>query len=120
MNARRQLALVATVFAASLCLPACLIASETQTESSGRFVSAETLGRIEVGESQSLVLSLLGEPTDKIDSASGSQIWKWAYSSTTTKKGGVFLIAASTNTTSETGATYVEFEDGKVIKSWRD
>jgi len=120
MNARRQLALVATLFAASLTLPSCLVASDTQTESSGRFVSAETLGRVTVGESEDLVLSLLGEPTDKIDSSSGSQIWKWAYSSTTTKKGGVFLIAASSKTTSETGATYVEFQDGKVIKAWRD
>lgn len=120
MNARRQLALVATLLAAALTLPACLVGSQTQTESSGRFVSAETLGRVTVGESESFVLGLLGEPTEKIDSASGTQIWKWAYSSKTTKTGGVFLIAASSKTTSENGATYVEFEDGKVVKSWRD
>jgi outer membrane protein assembly factor BamE (lipoprotein component of BamABCDE complex) len=120
MNSRRQLPLVATLLAASLILPSCLVGSSSTTESSGRFVSAETLGRVSVGESESFVQSLLGEPSEKIDSSTGGQIWKWAYSSTTKKTGGVFLLASSSNSSSETGATYVEFQDSKVIRSWRD
>ncbi len=120
MNLHRQLPHVAVLLAASLTLPSCLVGTNTETDSKGRFVSAETLDRVSVGESKDFVLSLLGEPSEKIDSSTGSQIWKWAYSSTTKKTGGVFLIASSSNTISETGATYVEFQDNKVIRSWRD
>lgn len=60
------------------------------------------------------------QPNKKIDSATGGPIWKWAYSSTTKETGGVFLIASSSNTASETGATYVEFQSGKVTTSRQD
>lgn len=120
MNLRRQLPLVAVLLAASLTLPSCLVGSKTETEANGRFVSAETLERVSVGESKSFVLSLLGEPSLKIDSSTGGQIWKWAYSSKTKRTSGVLLLASSSNTISENGAAYVEFQGNQVIKSWRD
>ena len=120
MNAHRQVSLVAVLLAASLTLPSCLLGSNSETQRQGRFVSAETLARVSAGESESFVRSLLGEPNEIIDSANGGQIWKWAYSSTTKETGGILLLASSSNIISEAGTTYVEFEDGKVIKSWQD
>jgi len=103
-----------------LLFSSCLFGVETDVSSSGRYVSVETLARIQPGESTEFVVALLGDPNEKLTSASGNQIWRWDYSSTTTESGGVFLIARTKKRTSESNSTYVEFSDGVVVNSWRD
>ncbi len=111
---------LAVAVAAPLLLSSCLFGADTDISSTGRYVSEETLARIQPGERQEFVTSLLGPPSEKIVSATGNEIWRWAYSSTTTEKGGIFLIAHTRKTTSESGTTFVEFAEGKVVRSWRD
>lgn len=111
-----QLALLAC----PLLLSSCLFGADTDVSSKGRYVSEQTLAQIQPGESVAFVTSLLGEPSEKITSASGSEIWRWDYSSTTTEKGGIFLIARTQKRTSESSSTYVEFSDEVVVNSWRD
>jgi outer membrane protein assembly factor BamE (lipoprotein component of BamABCDE complex) len=111
---------LAAAAAAPLLLGSCLFGAETDITTTGRYVSEETLSRIQPGESQEFVASLLGAPSEKIPSATGNEIWRWAYSATTTEKGGIFLIARTQKTTAESGTTFVEFSEGKVVRTWRD
>ncbi len=103
-----------------LFLSGCLAGSRSSIVSEGRYVSGETLSRVRPGESEDFVLGLLGAPSDRVASAKGTEIWTWRYESKTTRRGSVLLLASSSKSTSRKSATFVEFEDGIVIRTWRD
>jgi len=99
----------------------CLIGSSENTKFEGRFVSQETLDRVEPVDSQDEVRSLLGSPTRSTTKESGTTIWTYSYTQATTKTGAVFLLFGSSRTTETEGAVYVEFDaDGKVLKTWSE
>ena len=99
----------------------CLIGTSSKTKYTGRYIGEETLKQIEPNDSQDEVFSLLGEPTSRTNKASGSSIWKYAYTQATTKPGAVFLLIGSEKTTEIEGAVYVEFDaDNRVVKTWSE
>jgi outer membrane protein assembly factor BamE (lipoprotein component of BamABCDE complex) len=115
MNARTLLALVPLGL-----LSGCIIHADSHTERTGRFVSSETLRQIEPGRSQEYVLALLGEPTTRQRVDGTTEIWKWEYSETRRSEGTLIFVFSGNDSSRVQGATFVEFENGIVRKSWRD
>lgn len=105
---------------AALLLPACIINANSHTTRSGKYISAETVQRIEPGKGQDYVFALLGDPSSKQVLGDGTEIWKWTYRERKTSSGAVFLIVDSDQTTETERATYVEFQGGQVVRSWQD
>ncbi|MCP3917947.1 MAG: outer membrane protein assembly factor BamE [bacterium] len=105
---------------AILLLPGCLIGSSTDTDYSGRYISEDTIQEVQPGASKDFVLELCGEPTSRIDSGGGAELWKWEYSQETASSGSVFLLLGSSKTSKSEGAVWVKFEDERVVRAWRD
>lgn len=101
-------------------VPACLVSSKTKTEVSGRYVSEETLSKVEPGMSSDDVQALLGEPTSRSIPEEGIDLWRWEYSRKETSSGAVFLVFATSNETENRGSVSVKFRDGVVTKTWRE
>jgi outer membrane protein assembly factor BamE (lipoprotein component of BamABCDE complex) len=117
----RSLSLCCAVLGISLLLPSCLVGSNRDIQTTGAYISEQTLAQIKPGQSSQVVLDMLGEPTRRIAmDEEGSQVWKWTYSKTVLDKGAVFLIVKAETTTRSDGSVYVEVKDDKVVKTWRD
>lgn len=114
-----SLALPLAAFAA-VGLTSCIINVDSHRERTGRFVSASTLSQIEPGRGQDYVQALLGEPSSRSKLEGGIEIWKWTYTETKHSKGHLIFVFSGDETEHVEGATYVEFKDGIVQKSWQD
>jgi len=118
---RLQIVLAASFLA--LGLSSCLFSSNRKVDTSGQYISPTTMEQVKPGETQEFVQALFGEPTTKVSTESDegdSEIWKWSYSTDTRDTGSVFLIASSSTRSHAGGAVYVEFQEGEVVKVWRD
>ena len=125
MNFRSRRPLIGLALFCCLTLPGCLFGNTSHTETTGQFVSSETLTQVQPGQTTEFVLGLLGEPTSKATAPGKTpelnvEIWKWFYSEDTEANASVFLIFGTKSTTNSSGNTYVEFSEGKVVKAWRD
>lgn len=109
-----------TIAIASTSLSACIINVDSHSERSGRYVSSTTLQQIEPGRGQDYVLALLGEPSSRSKLDGGTEIWKWTYSETKHSEGHLIFVFSGDDTKHVEGATYVEFKDGIVQKTWQD
>lgn len=107
-------ALAATLF------PACIINANSHTTRSGKYISSETVQRIEPGKNADYVVAVLGDPSSKQVLGDGTEIWKWSYRERKTSSGAVFLIIDSDQTTETERSTYVELKDGQVARAWQD
>lgn len=101
-------------------LPGCLIGSSSKTDHSGRYLSESTMREVEPGASKDFVLSVCGEPTERIDGANGAELWKWEYEQTTDSSGSVLFLISSQKKTRAEGAVWVKFEGDAVVRVWRD
>ena len=101
-------------------MSACIINVDSHSERSGRYVSSTTLQQIEPGRGQDYVLALLGEPSSRSKLDGGTEIWKWTYSETKHSEGHLIFVFSGDDTKHVEGATYVEFKDGIVQKTWQD
>lgn len=99
---------------------ACIINVDSHKERSGRYVSQATLEQIVPGRSKEYVQALLGEPTTRTIVENTTEIWKWSYSETTHSEGQLIFVYSGDSTERVEGATYVEFQDSVVHKTWRD
>ena len=101
-------------------LAGCIINADSHNERTGHYVSSATLARIEPGKSSDYVSALVGEPTRRTKLEAGSEIWKWEYRDKKTRNGAFIFVFSDESTTEIEGATYVEFKDGVVVRSWQD
>ncbi len=104
---------------ATLC-PSCLINTSSHSDVSGKYVSPDTVAQIQPGKSEAYVLALIGEPSSRIMLDDGTQIWKWQYTETRNSQGHVIFLLNSDTSTATEKTTYVEFQDGAVVRAWRD
>ncbi len=119
MNAPRTL--VYSLALASLsALGGCIIGSSSKTETEGVYVGPETVAQITPGSTQGYVLALLGEPTSKVEIGDGRSLWKWRYVERKKSSGSLLLVFSADSEHKSASTAYVEFADGKVVKSWRD
>lgn len=114
---RTQLLLAALALTA---FPACIINANSHTTRSGKYISAETVQRLEPGKDQDYVLALLGDPSSRQTLSDGTEIWKWTYRERKNSSGAVFLIIDSDATTEVERSTYVELQHGQVVRAWQD
>ena len=116
--ARRTVAVAAGVLAACS-LVGCIGGSSTKT--SGTFVGAETMERIEPGETTAdRVRAMLGQPSRVNSTDDGSQSWGYQWKRTAKGGGMVFPIAFGNSSTETSGRAYVEVREGVVVDAWRD
>lgn len=116
--ARRTVAVAAGVLVACS-LVGCIGGSSTKT--SGTFVGAETMERIEPGETTAdRVRAMLGQPSRVNSTDDGSQIWVYQWKRTAKGGGMVFPIAFGNSSTETSGRAYVEVREGVVVDAWRD
>lgn len=107
--------------AAGLCLlPACIINADSHTTRSGKYISTDTVQRIEPGKNADYVIAVLGEPSSRQALADGTEIWKWTYRERKRSSGAIFLVVDSDSTTETERATYVELQHGVVVRAWQD
>jgi hypothetical protein len=112
---------IALVLLALLWLPSCLVTGGSKHESSGTFVSEETLAEIEAGESEAFVLDLLGTPSRRVEKAEeGVSLLAWDWERRTSEKGAVLLIFAGANEDTRRTTTWVRIEGGIVTRVWQD
>jgi len=111
---------VALAVCLALSLTGCLVLSSDKTELEGTEVGVETLRQIEPGESEAMVLELLGPPSSRKPVADGSEVLRWNYRRTRSQGTVVFLLFAGTRQTNESGTIYVTLKDGKVERVWRE
>lgn len=116
----RLAALASLALVLAVLLPGCLIGSSSKTDHSGRYLSEQTMREVQPGASKDFVLSVCGEPSERIDAGDGAELWKWAYRQTTDSSGSVLFLIASSKKTSAEGAVWVKFEGDAVVRVWRD
>jgi len=121
----KQLARTALVLgsalAAALTWGSCaIVSSHSDVDRTGNYVSPETFEQVKVGTSTEYVTAILGEPSSKSTLSDGTEIWKWRYTEVRESHGGVIFVVNSRKTTDSVHNSYVEFQDGKVARAWRD
>jgi outer membrane protein assembly factor BamE (lipoprotein component of BamABCDE complex) len=122
---QRGLALAVVVgvtCAAMLPLGGCLAGGSSRTVESGTYVHPSTLQSVKVGQStKDNVLMMLGEPSRKIKTDKGGEIWRYYYTKTKKSNGYVLFVFGGSNSESTTQTTAVRFNsEGVVDEIWRD
>ncbi len=122
---RRGLAVAAALSVAGAVivpLGGCLAGGSSRTVESGTYVHPSTLQSVKVGEStKNNVLMMLGEPSRKIKTEKGGEIWRYYYTKTKKSNGYVLFVFGGSNTESTTQTTAVRFNsEGVVDEIWRD
>ncbi len=104
-----------------LCLPGALAACRTSDLAAKNIViGTTTLDQIEPGCGRRFVIALLGEPMQKIELGSDRELWTWGYRERESAGGARVLIIDNQPRTETSRAAYVEFDDGRVVRAWRD
>jgi len=118
MNAlTRTSLLLLLALAASSCV---IIRSNSGVNRTGEYVSPETFDQVKPGVSSEYVVAILGAPTTKATLENGTEIWKWRYTEVEESNGGILLVISSKKSTDTVHNSFVEFEDGVVVRAWRD
>jgi len=120
MHAMKNPLALLTIVVASTALSACIINVDSHRERSGKYVSSSTLQQLEPGRGHDYVQALLGEPSSRTKLDGGTEIWKWSYTETKHSEGHLIFVFSGDDTERVEGATYVEFKDGIVLKTWQD
>ena len=98
----------------------CLFGGRSKVTREGNYVAASTIGQIKPGETTSTwVRAVIGEPTERIQTDPGREIWKYTYTETKDSNGYVFLIFSGGDSKVTTGTVFVEFDKGVVTRTWR-
>ena len=99
----------------------CLIATNQKSTIHGKYVSSETLSRVEPGADEAFVIAALGEPSSRsaVDDK-GRVLWRWSYSRKEVKESAVLLVLASKRENETKGTVFVEFVDGRVVRTWEE
>ncbi|MBL0869189.1 MAG: outer membrane protein assembly factor BamE [Phycisphaerales bacterium] len=108
--------------AAIVPLGGCLAGGSSRTVESGTYVHPSTLQSVKVGQStKDNVLMMLGEPSRKIKTDKGGEIWRYFYTKTKKSNGYVLFVFGGSNSESTTQTTAVRFNsEGVVDEIWRD
>jgi outer membrane protein assembly factor BamE (lipoprotein component of BamABCDE complex) len=114
MNPSRLAALAAAIaFALSGCKSQELAARNI-------VIGTSTLDQIEPGSGRRFVIALLGEPMQKIPLEGDRELWTWGYHLRESSGGSTVLVIDNRPRTETTHAAFVEFDDGRVVRAWRD
>ncbi|MBM3989825.1 MAG: hypothetical protein FJ298_02340 [Planctomycetes bacterium] len=104
-----------------LCLAAAFAACRASDLSTKNIViGTTTLDQIEQGCGRRFVVALLGEPMQKIELGNDRELWMWGYREKDSAGGASVLIIDNQPRTEDSHAAYVEFDDGRVVRAWRD
>jgi outer membrane protein assembly factor BamE (lipoprotein component of BamABCDE complex) len=114
MNSSRLATLAAAI---ALALTSC---KSTELASRNIVIGTSTLDQIEPGSGRRFVIALLGEPMQKIPLEGDRELWTWGYIERESAGGSKVLIIDNRPRTETTHVAFVEFDDGRVVRAWRD
>lgn len=118
--ARRLLMLSAAATIAAG-LSGCLVSGHSNSSVSGAYVGPSTFAQVEPGvTTEEWVLATFGRPTERTRLSDDTEVLKWAYTRRKSGRGSVFLLYGGSDSSESVGAAFVQLQDGKVIKAWRD
>ena len=102
-----------------LLLTGCLVTSNNQKKTEGKYVAESTFNELEIGKTTSAwVKATLGEPSETTE-ADGAQVWKYNYKEIKEGSGAIFLIFGGSNREEKQGTAFIEFKNGIVTRKWR-
>lgn len=120
MSRTTTIALAAAVLA-PLTMSGCLVASSKEQQIRGAYVQPGTISKVRVNHtSQTEVEELMGTPSETAINEDGTETWSWNWSEHTDEGGAVFLIFAGGSEKTVHESVHVKFEDGVVVRKWRD
>lgn len=112
--------LAAALAAAAMTGGCSVIESDNHVSYTGNYVPTDSFSRIEVGRSTpAFVEATLGEPTSRTDLEDGTQIWRWDYVVRRSGEGSLLLVFDGQSSSEKRHASFVQFQDGVVVKKWR-
>jgi outer membrane protein assembly factor BamE (lipoprotein component of BamABCDE complex) len=121
MSRTITLALTAAAVLVPLTMSGCLVSSSREQQIRGAYVQPGTISKVRVNHTtQTEVEEMMGTPSVTGLNDDGTETWTWNWSKHTDEGGTVFLIFAGGSEKTVHESVHVKFEDGVVIKKWRD
>ena len=119
---RARMTMLALVAGACIALGAggCSVGMQSHTDTTGSYISPQTLGQIGPSQTKEYVLALLGEPTVKKPAGGTIEIWEWSWVQKQVTSGDLPLLVGTASNTESKHTAYVQFDNGTVAKVWRD
>lgn len=102
-------------------LGGCLVSGGSKQDVKGRYISPTTIGQLEPGVTTAdNVRGLLGEPSSKVASSDGGEIWRWDYSKSTASAGTVLFLFSGADCKTDRVTTFAKVRDGVLVQLWQD
>jgi outer membrane protein assembly factor BamE (lipoprotein component of BamABCDE complex) len=103
-----------------LAFTGCIATNSSNTNIAGKMVPDDVFAQVQPGKTKNFVLDLMGNPATKSTLDNGREVWRWNYDETKTaeKTFMIFYVAVDRTHTVQTAA--VAFQDGIVVKAWRE
>jgi outer membrane protein assembly factor BamE (lipoprotein component of BamABCDE complex) len=101
-------------------LTGCFATNSSNTNIAGKTIPDDLFAQVQPGKTKDFVVDLLGPPATKITEDNGREVWRWDYNETKTaaKTFMIFYVAVDRTRTIQTAA--VAFQNGVVVKTWRE
>lgn len=97
-----------------------IITSNTNTSSSGREVSNETLAQLTPGETtKAWVIAALGEPSSVSSVDQHTEILRYSYVRTSDSKAEFLILLDAKRKTERKETVFLEFENGILRRYWK-
>jgi len=104
-----------------LTISGCLISSSRSSHIDGAYVQPAAVSQVEVSESTKAdVEQIMGQPSFKKVHDDGGETWTWHWTESKGSSGSLFLIFGGSSEKTVAESVHVRFEDGVVVKKWRD
>ena len=103
----------------ALTFSGCLFSSSTNTTTAGTRIGQTTFEQVQTGAQRSFVEALFGQPCNKTE-IEGGEIWTWTYCEDVRTRRGMLFVLSSNNRSQSQDSVFVEFQDDKVAKIWRE
>jgi len=121
MNRTPTLALAAVAVIAPLTMSGCLVSSSRSTKIDGAYVQPGLISKIRVNQTTQIETEeVLGQPSLRHANDDGTETWSWNWTETKGDSGAVLLVFAGNSQKTVTESVHVKFQDGVVVKKWRD
>ncbi|MEC7585159.1 MAG: outer membrane protein assembly factor BamE [Planctomycetota bacterium] len=103
----------------TLPLAGCVFSSSTNTSTMGTHIGQTTFNQVQPGAEQSFVEALFGPPSNKTQ-VEGGELWTWTYRKNVQTRTGVIFVLSANNNSETRDSVFVEFQDSKVARIWRE
>jgi outer membrane protein assembly factor BamE (lipoprotein component of BamABCDE complex) len=97
-------------------LASCSSTQKDVITTSGQDIAPATFAQVVPGQTKEFVVSVLGQPSERLREENGNELWKWYYFQKH-RTGDVFFLSPVTEETKTESVHTVEFRGNVVIKT---